>query len=156
MGREISIMDPLRKKKKKSRSSSPSHYLDVWGMLAPIAPHIVRTGTALAELAVETCNNPELLARTEEIGEAIVNEFKAREAKVWADGIKHGKWLEQKARDDLEDDPAVLKAKLAELQLNFAVLEGKYFELKAHVLQSDTLEPGEILEECVMRDLPHM
>ena len=104
---------------------------DPWQALAPLGDRAVRSATALAELAVQTNNLPELWPMQDQIAEAVCHELLGMRELMWRDGIKHGKWLiEQQlldSRHDLEQIDS-LKAQIFDLQIRHGVLEGKYGE----------------------------
>ena len=133
MTAQVSIMEPLRRKRAKS---TPRPHTDPipnpWHALGPLGDKVTRTATALAELAVETANNPELWPMQEQIAEAVTHEFLAATDKSWRCGIAHGKLEQQlQSRRDCFDEVLSLQAQFSDLQMRFDALELRHEETKA-------------------------
>ena len=149
MSRSVSIMEPLRARKR--ALSAPSTQTKVirtdggpnpWAALKGLEEHATRTASALAELAVQTTNLPETWLAQHAIVEAVTHEMLVLDAartKAWERGISHGKWQAEKdmeSRRPCLDKVTSLQAKLYDLQLRFDVLQGQYDEAKAIIARS--------------------
>ena len=96
----VSIMAPLKRKRASSLPPSPvinRQNLDFapnpWVSLEPLGDSVMRTTSALAELAVLTHNHPETWHAQGVVTEMIAHDFLTATNKSWCDGIEHGKWL---------------------------------------------------------------
>jgi hypothetical protein len=93
-------MAPLKRKRATSVPASTNRQntdLDFapnpWVSLEPLGDSVMRTTSALAELAVLTHNHPETWHAQGVVTQSITHDFLAETNKSWTNGIEHGKWL---------------------------------------------------------------
>lgn len=150
---EVSIMEPLHRRKRSGTHSAPARRLkptpvhmkpDPWAALGPLGEKATRSATALAELAVQTTHAPDTWTQQRQIADMVAHEILHATDKAWHSGITHGEWLAAQKVEDAKrdlDKLTGLQANLYDLQLRFQVLEGKYNEAKA------------ALQLCSLRDI---
>lgn len=138
-----------RRKRSPSPTSRKAPRLDPRDALSPLGDSAARTAGALADLALLTGNTPEL----SEVTTAATNEMLALREKAWRDGVEHGKWIKEtefeQARSSMPNKLTSVQSQLMDLQLRYAVLEGKYEEAKQTIHRSSLRDISNLLDELI-------
>ena len=107
--------------------------------LAPLGEKCRRTATALAELAVETSNTPELWGLQGAVVEAVIHEFVTSNQDSFNKGILQGKWLVEKQslkHAEMMSQMSALQSRLNDIQIRYDVLHSQYTEARETIHRS--------------------
>ena len=139
----VSILAPMRHasappQRKRVKLAQEALRPDPHATLGALGTQTIRTTSALGELAVMTQHLPETWQLQVDVANCACHELLAARDHAFRKGIEHGKWLHahelQDSRRDL-DKMTALEAKSQELQMQLAVLNGKYDQAKAALLE---------------------
>lgn len=122
---EVSIMAPLHLKRARGKMPDP------WAVLQPLGDRATRSATMLAELAVETSNNPETWLTQQKIADEVAHDLLQASNQSWHNGIAHGKWLAAQEVENAKQELGQvtgLRAQLLDLELRYQALETRYHE----------------------------